>query len=712
VSVSAPPRRADSEHDRDLERRVADLEALIEEARRRARRRRRVYAAIALAVLGASAWALFGLGGNGGTAPGRSASGEPRGSLTASGQGRWQSTGGPEGGGVLAVAVDPANSEIVYAGGWGTVFKSTDGGGRWRSVTHKPWTQVTALAIDPTRPDTVYAASDRGVAKSLDGGRSWRMVDTGLLAGDTFQRWGRGRWLGLLLDPNRPQTLYTLGWSGLFTTTTGGRRWHFTRPPLGRYWFLTAAAIDPAHPGTLYASWARYGVGSNLYKSTDAGDSWQRIPIRGLRPSFASLTIPADSPGTLLATVDTDPGIYASTDGGGTWTLVTPPLQTGDGVRVIAGSQGTLYATTSSGTLFSSTDAGTTWQTVTTTSALDDGLLAVDPQDPATLYGGGDGVVKSVDGGHTWTSMHNVLVNTLITSLVLAPGSSTTLYAGTYGGVFTTTNGGQTWQLAKSAAIGPWADILALAVSPQRPQVAYAVAQGRGLLTSSDAGAHWRRMQTPFPSKGVQAFAIDPRQPQTMYVADCGGACSQGTLQKTIDGGTTWQTIAGIPWAVQSLAIDPHHPSTLFAGTNRGDIYRSNDGGRSWQRVVRPPTLPHSHLYAIVAIAIDPRDPDNIYAGRRHDGVIKTSDGGNSLTRANTGLNDTHINALTIDPHDPQVLLASTQAGVFKTSNAGETWQPYGQTPGGVTAFAIDPTGRTAYAATNGHGVESRPLSP
>jgi photosystem II stability/assembly factor-like uncharacterized protein len=708
VTVTAPPRRPEIEQERDLAQRVADLEALIEEARRRARRRHRIYAAGVLAALGAAAWFTFGLGGNGGVSLGRSAGVGSSGSFTrASGPGRWVPTGGPEGGGVLSLAVDPANPQIVYAGGWGSVFKSTNGGGRWRVVTHEPWQHVTALATDPTHPDTVYAGTDRGIGKSADGGRHWRMVNTGLFTGDTLRRWGRERWLGgLLVDPNRPQTEYALAAGGLFTTTNGGGRWHFVRPRLGRYWFLSAAAVDPAHPGTVFAAWNRYGVGSNLYKTTDGGNSWHGIATHG-QPSFTSLVIDADSPGTILATDATDPGIYTSTDGGATWSILTLPLQTAGGLHLFAGRRGTLYATTSAGTLLTSTDTGATWQTVGTDADLAYGPLAVDPQNPTTLYGAGDGVVKSTDGGRSWAAAGDGLVNTLISSLVLAPGSSTTLYAGTYGGgIYKTTNRGRTWRLEKIAAAGTgWA--VKLAVSPQRPRALYAVEQGLGLYKSSDAGVHWSRVQTTFPSKGVQTIAIDPEHPNTLYVAACGGSCSAPAFQKTDDDGASWRPITGIPWAVQSLAIDAQHPSTLFAGTRRGDIFRSSDGGHSWRRVAFPPTLPKSHQYAVVTIAIDPRNSDDVYAGRSTGGILRSRDGGNTWIKANTGLTgwtDRRVNTVAIDPHDPQVLFASTKGGVFRSSDGGESWQPYARSGGGVTAFAIDPGG-TVYAATSGNGV-------
>src|SRR5438309_6041716 len=111
MSVTVPPRHTESPHGRDLEERVAELEALIEEARRRARRRRRLYAAVVLTALGAAAWAAFDIGGDSGVPSlDRAAAEGPSGSAsTASSPGRWAPTGGPEGGFVLALAVDPAN---------------------------------------------------------------------------------------------------------------------------------------------------------------------------------------------------------------------------------------------------------------------------------------------------------------------------------------------------------------------------------------------------------------------------------------------------------------------------------------------------------------------------------------------------------------------------------------------------------------------------
>jgi photosystem II stability/assembly factor-like uncharacterized protein len=747
VAVTTPPGKSETEHDRDLAQRVADLEALIEEARRRARRRRRIYAAAVLTALGAAAWVSFDMGGHGGISLGGSAAGGRSGASpprTASES--WVPTGGPEGGDVLSLAVNPSDPSIVYAGGWGTVFKSTDGGGSWRAVSHKPWTQVTALAIDPMHPATVYAGTAHGVGKTIDGGRHWRMVNAGLFtrcesgaashctAADRFRRWGRERSIhALLIDPNRPDSIYALVDGGLFMTANGGRSWRYERPHLGPFSFLSAAAIDPAHAGTVYASWTDHGYGgdSNLYKTTNSGASWRLVAATGGKPSFASLVIDPASPGTILATDSSRPGVYTSTDGGTTWNLVVLPLASADGLELFAGSRGALYATTDSGTVFASADVGATWQTVTANGG--PGSIVTDPANPQTVYGGGDGVEKSVDGGHTWQTSKHGFVDTSITSLALAPGRATPLLAADGGRIFRSSDRGKTWRAPGKdldAGVGT------LAVDPQHPRTIFAGTpwsglahrSSSGLYKSLDSGVTWRAVQTGFHEDAVQAIAIDPRRPSTIYVGACTALCGvwSGTFLRTDDGGATWRRIKlpGRGITVRAIAVDPRTGNTVFAGTVRGALFRSTDGGSTWHQVARA----HHRRDPFTAIAIDPHNPDTVYAGIGINGwagigisrILKSTDGGATWVTTHTGSMNPSIQAIAVDPRNSQLVLAAatlhaTGGGaqgvgvVLRSTDGGESWQQFhrGLSAADVTALAIDPTGRIAYAGTNGEGVET-----
>ena len=124
MTVTVPPRKPDTDNDRDLEQRVADLEALIEEARRRARRRRRLYGAAVLAAIAAGVAAAFGIGGGGGVSLATVAEGSLASPATQTGQGNWRPLGGPQGGQHLRDGNRPGRLEVVYAAGWGRVFKS------------------------------------------------------------------------------------------------------------------------------------------------------------------------------------------------------------------------------------------------------------------------------------------------------------------------------------------------------------------------------------------------------------------------------------------------------------------------------------------------------------------------------------------------------------------------------------------------------------
>jgi photosystem II stability/assembly factor-like uncharacterized protein len=736
LTVTVPPGSPAIEPDRDLEQRVADLEALIEEARRRARLRRRIYAALVLAGLGAGAWAAFGIGGDGGGSVVRSGAGGPPRALAAqTSPGGWQALHGPEGGYLFSIAIDPADSRIVYAGGWGTVFKSVDGGGSWKGVSNEPWTRVGVIAIDPSQPAVVYAGTDRGVAKTADGGRHWRMVNAGLFDGRAALR-PRAAALdesaigSLTIDARHPSTVYATTALGLYRTTNGGKRWQIIGPAFFRHVFCSqcavlrsgyelAVAIDPNHAQTVYASWTQGAASAKLYKSADGGTSWRQIAMSDAF-SFHALVLTAS--GALLGADLSRPGVYRSTDGGATWKPAGAPAKTFYGLSVDPGS-GTIYAQ-ASGATFQTTDGGDSWQR--TPPDLTNAEIVTAPSDPATAYAGsltnGASLLKSVDRGHTWAAADRGILSTVISSLAFVPGAPATLYGANLGPpeVVKSIDSGRTWHPASAGLGGAY--VSTFAVEPRRPSTIFAATQSSGLFKTTDGGRRWRRVPIGFPAKAdvrVAAVAADPQQPETVYAAACPGieCVGPGAFLKTVDGGATWRKITGLPRLAEAIAIDPRRTSTVFAGTAQGGLFRSRDGGSSWQWVARVPGVRRPKAYVadpwtVVAIAIDPLHPDTVYAGSRTGGILKSTDGGTTWAAANTGLTDKHISTLIIDPRDTDVLFTSTAGGVFRTGNGGETWQADngGVPAGGVAAFAIDPARHTIFAGTNGGGVVSHRL--
>jgi len=194
------------------------------------------------------------------------------------------------------------------------VFESEDGGDTWtkRMAGMKEILMVVTLAIDPFRPDIMYAGTSGGVYKSSDRARTWTKVHQGMISSDVLSS-GRALMVNtVLIDPQRPDTVYAATLNGLYKTEDGAWSWTRTGQDLPDQ-MISALALDPSWPGTLYVA-GRQGV----FKSIDGGRTWQGKNAGLASLNVRSLALSPEDPKTVYLGTNGS-GLYRSRDGGETW---------------------------------------------------------------------------------------------------------------------------------------------------------------------------------------------------------------------------------------------------------------------------------------------------------------------------------------------------------------------------------------------------------
>ena len=196
----------------------------------------------------------------------------------------------------------------------------------------------------------------------------------------------------------------------------------------------------------------------------------------------------------------------------------------------------------------------------------------------------------------------------------------------------------------------------------------------------------------------IQSLAIDPKIPTTLYAGD-----GTSGLLKSTDGGATWRTInTGLTVStIRAIAVDPATPTTVYAGTGGGGIFKSIDGGGVWVPV-------NSGLanLTIQALAIDPTTPTTLYAGTLFGGVYKSTNGG--ATWSASGLASVTVAALAVDPVTPSTVYAAGKWGgtIYKSTNGGTTWNAAPGLPtSGYRGVVVDPTTPSTIYAVWASGV-------
>ncbi len=550
---------------------------------------------------------------------------------------------------VLSLAIDPQNTQTIYVGITGGVFKSIDGGANWNQTSlGRGTTYGVSLVIDPQDTQTIYAATSNGVYKSTDGGSTW----SGLTNISVYC---------LAIDPQNTETIYAGGFNaiGVYKSTNGGLTWSEVNSGLS-YKFISTLAIDPQNTQTIYAGTELDQIHGGIFKSTNGGANWSRIGSGPANRNIECLAVDPQNTQTIYAGTSLEQlqginvgGVFKSANGGTTWNEANTALS-GTPVFFVAVDPvdtQTIYAGASYG-VYKSTNRGATWSQVSSglPGLSEIGFIAVDSQNSQNIYALTYHVYKSTNGGGSWSAIGSGLEDYTVHCLAIDPQDPQTVYAGTQyssyydfpGGVFMSTNGGTSWSHVGSGLANT--TIHCLAIDPQDTQTIYAGDSNGGIYKSANGGATWDKVYSGLTDKYVSKLAVDPENTQTIYAVT-----GSGHAYKSTNGGADWSQIDyGVTGYITSLAIDPANTQTIYAGTKwdgatgMGGVFRSVNGGTSWGRI--SPALANTPLYSL---AVDPDHTETIYFGTLGGGVFKTSNGGDVPTPpdAPTGLTATAISA-------------------------------------------------------------------
>ncbi len=345
---------------------------------------------------------------------------------------------------------------------------------------------------------------------------------------------------------------------------------------------IVVIALHPKNPHILYIATNDY-----IYKSRDEGKSWEAISHGMSHSRVIAMAIDPAYPATVYAGTKGD-AVYKSYDGGQRWVSQRTGL---DDVTVTSVVNQIVFDPRDYDTRPPQAPSHPPAPSLPRQAPVPgDAPLPVTRLFAATTMG----VFESEDGGDTWTKrMAGMKEILMVVTLAIDPFRPDIMYAGTSGGVYKSMDRARTWAKVHQGLISP--DVLSsgralmvntVLLDPQQPDTVYA-ATLNGLYKTTDGARSWRRIGLDLPDQMISALALDPSSAGRLYVTGRQG------VSKSEDGGSNWKVInAGLgSLNIRSLAVAPGDPKTVYLGTNSSGLYRSRDGGETWESL--PLTTAH-----------------------------------------------------------------------------------------------------------------------
>lgn len=576
----------------------------------------------------------------------------------------WHSIG-PFGGDVVDVAVNPQNTDIIFAAA-GYPFMSEDGGATWKYLEN-----LAVLA-----PSGIFriAANENGV----------------VFAGGTFASYK------------------------IFRSIDGGFTWEQKQFPLNRW--VESIAIDPNDPDLIYLGLSGDGAGVNtnaMVKSEDGGDTWTAVDLAGGMPAgfnVVSISVDPDNTQNILAAGAqsfSNAAIAYSTDGGDTWTNKTSNLPSGKPFNSVAIGNGKLYV--GGGQLFGgnvmglyeSSNLGGSWTNISGSfpNKVSNNIL-IDSDNPLTIYvaSEGDGIYKTVDGGVNWDfGATGAGENGAARSLAFEPGNNEIIYGGFLSlGVCKSDDAGLEWDYTNVGIASLMLnDIEIDPNNTDRLITSFEAENSGGCYISFDGGGNWN-IPTTLP--GTRYSSVTVGADGSLYAWSNGpSSIAQEGLYKSADDGVNWENLGPnigsvFETEIFSIACSDTDPDLIFIGGNNfgangfeSIMYKTEDGGENWEQIYLG-LVYNSFNY----LFIDPNSDDEIvYAAYASNdvkgGFLKSTNTGNSFSDINTGLPPTmkYAGAIVTDPVNQDILYGGiggayngVNGTIYKSENGGLAWTP------------------------------------
>ncbi len=662
---------------------------------------------------------------------------------------------------------NPLKLWVASAGGG--VWKSENGGVSFLPMFDKHNQSIGAITLDPTNPDkTIWVGTGEvwtrnsvsvgdGIYKSTDGGQTWNK--TGLEKSERIS--------AIRVNPKNNQEVFVgvLGslWGnsnerGVYKTADGGKSWEkifFVNDSTG----CSELIMDPLNPNTLYAAFWEFrrtaysfssgGYGSALYKSTDAGKTWNKIHggfPAGKLGRIAVATAPSKA-NLLYAVLECEKpeqkGLYRSEDGGANWKHLNADFELS--VRPFYFSR-----------------------------------IVVDPQNPDIITKAGLNGAISRDGGKTFRSFSGIHAD--VHDIWFGVNNSDEIILGDDGGVWRSRDGGNTFEHVKGLPLSQYYHV---SIDNKVPYNVYGGLQDNGSWygpSASDGGItneDWKRIGQgdgfrvlahptqkitysemqgaesiwrydidkkslknikPYPQAGDPKLrfnwntpmSLSPHRPDRIYVG------SQ-FIHRSDDRGETWRRISpdlttndpkkqqqdksgGLSTdnsgaenhcTVFTICESPLDENIIWAGTDDGNIQISEDGGSTWNNRTPGTTVvpPNTWVYHIEPSRFNKQTAYAALDGHTQNDqtpyVLKTTDGGKTWTRLPMNGVKGFVRHIHEDLQSPDLLFLGTEMGLYISLNGGQDWLAFtnNMPPVPVHYIAQDQKTNDIVLATHGRGV-------